>query len=557
VTDCLRSLCLLLAFVIVGGCRHAAVSGGVRFANRPPVWAVDDRQDTPKPKTIDWYPSADPFHYSVTRPITHKMDFRTPKRAANINSVGGVPDSTWFVNRIGRGDLSPRDIARGPGTHPRPDDGPLRVVGGKPAGVAPGLLVEDSNGERFIVKFDFPARPELDTGADVVVQRLLWAVGYHVPQDEIVLLEREQLVVDPDGKWRDKLGRKHPITDDYIDGQLAKVLRSPDGTYRGLTSKFLPGEPVGGYGQEGVREGDPNDVVQHEERRDLRGQFVFFGWLGHTDLKRENSLDMWVEDPRDPTRHFLVHYILDFGKALGASMNPADGLSANFDWRYALPSLLSLGLVGRPWEGYTIDHGLRGIGYVDGEHFRPELFRPRTPYMPFARFDAYDGLWATDILLRLTPAHIRAAVDQARFDDLRSTEYLTRVIVERQRIAARHFLHDVAPIARFSVTERDGGATVCGINLWVAHELDRDIEFVHSLDAFDRHGVPLKMRRTVEPGPDGSVCLDGIEPPVRAEGYVIVGMHVLRDREWLPSVWVHLARDPRSGKLRIIGVHRE
>jgi hypothetical protein len=555
VTDCRHSW-IALAFLFLAACRHGAV-GEVRFANRPPVWEVDDRRDTPKPKSVEWYPSADPFHYSVTRPLTHAMDFRTPKRAANLNAVGGVPDSTWFVNRIGRGELSPHDLADGPGQDARPAEGPLRVVGGKPAGAAPGMLVEDVDGNRFIVKFDFPKRPDLDTGADVVVQRLLWAVGYHVPQDEIVLLDRERLVPDPNGTWKDKLGEKHPVTEHYIDGQLAQVLQSRRGTYRALTSKFLPGEPVGGYAQEGVREDDPNDVLPHEERRDLRAQFVFFGWLGHTDVKRDNRLDMWVEDPRDPERHFLMHYLLDFGKALGASLNPSDGIAANFDYRYALPSLLSLGLAKRPWEGYTIDHGIPGVGYIDAVHFRPDLFRPRTPYIPFARFDAQDGLWATEILLRLTPEHIRAAVEQAQYEDPRATEYLTAVLIDRQRIAARHFLRQVAPMHRFSVAEHDGLATVCGIDLWVAHDLGSDIELAHAIDAFDRDGRPLQPRRTMAPADDGSLCIAGIEPPTRADGYFIVGMHVLRDRERMPPVWVHVARDPRGGKLRIIGVHRE
>ena len=33
----------------------------------------------------------------------------------------------------------------------------------------------------------------------------------------------------------------------------------PTASYRGLLSKFLPGVPVGGYPQEGVRPDDPND----------------------------------------------------------------------------------------------------------------------------------------------------------------------------------------------------------------------------------------------------------------------------------------------------------
>jgi hypothetical protein len=307
---------------------------------------------------------------------------------------------------------------------------------------------------------------------------------------------------------------------------------------------------------EGVRPDDVNDVVPHEDRRDLRGQFVFFGWLAHADLKRDNRLDMWVADPGDPKRHYLVHYLVDFDQALGASLDHADGLSANFDYRFALPSLVTLGLWKRPWEGYWASPGIRGVGFFDSAHYWPERFRPRTPYAPFRRFDAYDGLWAVEILLRLTPAHIRAAVEQARYHDPRATEYLTRVLVERQRIAARHFLREIAAVDRFSVTEDDGGATVCGVDLWLRYELGGEVELHHAIDVLDRDGAPLRPRVAVEASADGRLCVAGIEPPTRADGYVIVGIHVRRDAEALAPVWIHLARDPRTRVLRIIGVHR-
>jgi hypothetical protein len=35
-------------------------------------------------------------------------------RAVNVNTLDEVPDSSWFTNRIGRGQMSVADIARGP-----------------------------------------------------------------------------------------------------------------------------------------------------------------------------------------------------------------------------------------------------------------------------------------------------------------------------------------------------------------------------------------------------------------------------------------------------------
>jgi hypothetical protein len=42
-----------------------------------------------------------------------------------------------------------------------------------------------------------------------------------------------------------------------------------------------------------------------------------FAWLDHVDVKQHNSLDMWVTDPEEATRHYVKHYYIDFGKSLG------------------------------------------------------------------------------------------------------------------------------------------------------------------------------------------------------------------------------------------------
>ena len=63
---------------------------------------------------------------------------------------------------------------------------------------------------------------------------------------------------------------------------------------------------------EGVRDDDPNDTVPHEHRRELRGLRVFAAWLNHTDMKEDNTLDMFVEEGG---RHFVKHHLVDFGEA--------------------------------------------------------------------------------------------------------------------------------------------------------------------------------------------------------------------------------------------------
>ena len=51
-------------------------------------------------------------------PISVKEDFGETARsfgpALNVNTLGEVPDSSWFTNRIGQYDLTVDDVLRGP-----------------------------------------------------------------------------------------------------------------------------------------------------------------------------------------------------------------------------------------------------------------------------------------------------------------------------------------------------------------------------------------------------------------------------------------------------------
>ena len=70
--------------------------------------------------------------------------------------------------------------------------------------------------------------------------------------------------------------------------------RSPDGTYRAIAARAVPGRPLGGFRYYGTRPDDPNDVVPHEHRRELRALKVFGAWTNLTDMKAGNTLDTLV-----------------------------------------------------------------------------------------------------------------------------------------------------------------------------------------------------------------------------------------------------------------------
>ena len=129
-----------------------------------------------------------------------------------MNRLGEVPNSTWFTNRIGLFPLPPSALELGPNERRGPShEAPWKVVGAKNQGVTPGFTIEDATGQRYLIKFGPVTAPVAPTAAAVVSQRLFWAAGYWVPQDEVVHFRPEDLVLAEGVEVRDESGEKRPM----------------------------------------------------------------------------------------------------------------------------------------------------------------------------------------------------------------------------------------------------------------------------------------------------------------------------------------------------------
>src|SRR5712691_576294 len=181
---------------------------------------------------------------------------RSARRAMNVNSIDEVPDSSWFTNRIGSRPVSIDELAQGPNTVPEPISGPWTVVAGKVDGVTPGLQLKDAAGRHFFVKFDPPSNPEMASGAEVVATKLLFALGYHVPENYIVTFRRDELTVGSAAAFRDPTGKTCPMTAADVDRILARAARNADGTYRALASLAVEGQRIGPFEYAGTRADD-------------------------------------------------------------------------------------------------------------------------------------------------------------------------------------------------------------------------------------------------------------------------------------------------------------
>ena len=263
------SLSALIRLAVPSLALALAISAGAAsptFYPDDPISLIEDSQDASEVKERDIDLIFDTFENSF-----HWPGDRTPDvRAQNLNTIDEVPDSSWFTNRLGTRDIAIDELLEGPDTSAGPRSGSWTVVAAKNDGVSPGFTVEDSARQVWFIKFDPPGYRAMATGTEVVVAKLFWALGYHVPEVHIASLRPDQLTIGEGARVTTPNGTRRPFKQSDIQALLAKAHREPDGTYRVIASKALEGRPVGGFLFYGRRADDPNDIVAHEHRRELR-----------------------------------------------------------------------------------------------------------------------------------------------------------------------------------------------------------------------------------------------------------------------------------------------
>ena len=407
-----------------------------------------------------------------------------PKEAYNVNSLDEVPDSSWFTNRNGRKQMSLEEIRRGPNSGAGMADGPLTVVRGKTSGISAGFWVKDSRGDTYILKFDRKEYPEMATAAEVIATKLFHAAGYNVPENNICHFRREQLRIDPDAKFKDRLGFAQVFTEKELDEILKLAYQLPDGRYRCLASKLLPGKPVGGFAFSGVRKDDPNDIIPHEHRRDVRGLRVFAAWLEHNDFRPGNTLDVYVnEDGRKYVRHCLI----DLGSTLGSDTILPNkkfvGRQHILDTEESLKSFFSFGIYQPPWLERERPGAMAAVGHYTAEEFDAEKWKSNFPLVAFDNMTERDAHWAAKIVASFSDEQIAAAVETGEISSPAARQYLVNVISRRRDAIARRFHSKVAALGGFRVETRAAAYALRFEDLRVKHSTGEPSTYVYDIEA--------------------------------------------------------------------------
>jgi hypothetical protein len=415
-------------------------AGQQRFYDDDPIARAPESRDASKVK-----PWKNILTYDLLVNLFSTPGDRRSIRAQNINTIDEVPDSGWFTNRILATPATPAEAARGPIVNPGPVPGPMTVTFAKPEGVSPGFTVQDSAGVTWFVQFDAARFPKAATGAAMVANRIFHLLGYWQPEYHLAELRPELLSIGPKATTETPSGKIRRLDRADLDKLLEKASRQPNGAYRMLASRGLSGG-LGGFRYAGTRPDDPNDIVPHEHRRELRALKVFGAWTNLVDMKAGNTLDTLVnEGGKSVVRHYLQDVGSTFGTGALAPREWDEGHEFLYEGDPTWKRLVTISLFQQPWQHipYT-EH--RSIGRFEGDAFDPLLWKPRVPTAAFLVAQSDDNFWAARRVMAFTDSMIRAVVEVGGYSDPAAARHLGDVLIKRRDKIGRTYLPAVNPI---------------------------------------------------------------------------------------------------------------
>ena len=534
----------------------ASLAPAQRFLPDDPVARDHDDLHVPLPGEIELSGGYDVIENTFLR---SRPDPKTIPPARNVNTLGEVPDSSWWTNRIGVLPMSLEELVRGPNTGEGPDvEGVWTVIGGKSAGISPGFRIRDSRGDEYFIKVDPSRYVGLATGADVVGSKFFHAFGYFVPENWIVYLDRNQIRIGEGARIRVLGSKPRAMVQADLDEILDGAARLPDGRIRFVASKAVPGRVVGPHKYHGTRPDDPNDVIPHEDRRELRGYRVFCSWLNHDDSRSLNSLNSYVTEGG---RGYLRHYLQDFSSILGsggdwrrtiAPQNPRAGNEYIVEAAPMLKTVATLGIWQRPW------HRVRyqvypQVGAIEADFFDPGAWKPEFPNAAFERMLPEDAFWAARIVSKFDDAAIRRIVAEGDYRAPEAENHLVRMIIRRRdKVLARYF-RLLSPLADFRPDDSPAGAVLAFTNYGEDAGLGRVEAYEYQWFRFDNRTQATEPLSRPERAAGRALPLPADRPE-----YLMVRIRSLGagagNQAWARRVDVFLRT---SGGLSVVGVDRE
>ncbi|MEP7050534.1 MAG: hypothetical protein ABJB12_09290 [Pseudomonadota bacterium] len=473
---------------------------------------------------------------SIFRPLTEVFALDPGDEASNANSFDEVADSAWFTNRLGARDLSIQELKAG-ACKPTEllegetaGDGAWTIDKGKANGASLGFRVNIKGKGKYLFKTDPKGQPERATAASVIGAAAYDAVGFYTSCEQVVYFKPSVLRLTKGLRYENNSGIERNFDERALQSVLDEATKR-DQYVRMQASAWLPGQLIGPFRYEGTRADDPNDVIPHENRRELRGGRLLAAWINHFDAREQNSMDSWIADAGktapESSPGFVRHYYLDTSDSLGSQWD-WDGVSRRMSHSYLLDwgdigyDFVTLGIPTRPWERLKFAPGHEKFGYFDIASFDPEGWKNEYPNPAFSRMTERDGAWMARILARFSPEKVKALAEMGRFSNASDTEYIARVLNARLGKILARYLTRLSPLTDVRM---QGDSELCAFDLARFRRLREDGEFHYR--AWQSGGAPLNAAARA----DNLVCVNlahrlfrtGV-PPEAPERYRVVSI---------------------------------
>ena len=538
---------------LIAGC------GAGKFQAPEPI--PGDQRRGPEPEFQEINIPSNAFNRQVTTQFKQSLDLSRqmrklagrPKEALNVNAFDEVTASSWYTNRNAMKRMSIEDLARGPNEGEVPDaSGTWTVIRAKAEGVTPGFTIENSAGTKYVIKFDPAGYQELATGAEVVSTKLFHAAGYNVPENYIVYFDPVILKLGEGVKFTDEKGRKRFMEQEDLDAILERIERLPDGRIRAAASKYFRGELKGPFKYKGTRKDDPNDIVPHQHRREIRGLRVISAWLNHYDTKANNSMDVYTEEG------YMKHYLMDFGSTLGSQGNepmpPDVGHENTLDPHAILVNMMTLGFYVRSWERVEPIR-YPSIGYFRSDIFQPQKYKPIVPNPAFENATDRDLFWGAKQVMSFTDEQLKAAVAEGQYSDPEAAQFLLNILIERRDMVGEYWFSRLSPLDKFGVEKSsDGGQKLHFVDLAAESGLESADQITYRCDVVHRG----KLISQIEQFKETYIPLPPDASPANSAAEDLWELRVYAKRgttgKWMKPVEVYLSMDETTETFTLVGI---
>jgi hypothetical protein len=437
----MRKRFALVALLTVAAAAASVSTSGRKFYDDDPIPRVPETRSAAGAKALD----IDLFFEYSFNLFVNASRKPSNTRAGNVNTIDEVPDSSWFTNRIGTSPMTAEALARGVNSDTPPAPAKWTLLREKSSGTNPGFTALDANGQTWFLQFDAPELPEANSAGVEVATKLFWALGYNQVETFITSFDPARVEIDPKATVKRPNGSRTPFTQDDINRVLERSVRNADGSYRASAGRLVPGRILGSFRYAGTRSDDPNDLVPHEHRRELRALRVFGAWANFVDWKAKNTIDTLLEENGLAT---IRHYLQDVGTTFGLANNPGEW-DMGWEYYYDAPAtkkrFLTYGFALSPWQ--TVPYvEYPSIGVFEGDRFDPTTWKPQTPVAAYTELRADDAFWAARKVMAFSDDLIRAAAHTGQFTDPAAERHLATVLMKRRDTIGRTYLTAVNPI---------------------------------------------------------------------------------------------------------------